>query len=110
MLEDVPADLKGRDETKGEASLKGHLLNGTHEQFGSQAYVPPDEKNDKQLIAAEDLLRGIKRADAASSETPAPGGSVTPAPAPAPAPTPAKPATPAAKPATTPDPGAGKTP
>ncbi|QAY97138.1 peptidase S41 [Methylovirgula ligni] len=110
VLEDVPADLKGRDETKGEASLKGHLLNGTHEQFGSQAYVPPDEKNDKQLIAAEDLLRGIKRADAASAETPAPGVSVAPTPAPAPAPAPAKPAAPAAKPAATPDPSAGKSP
>ncbi len=104
VLEDVPADLKGRDETKGEASLKGHLLNGTHEQFGSQAYVPPDEKNDKQLIAAEDLLRGIKRADAAP-EAPA-----VPAPA-APAPAPVKPAAPAAKPPVAPvDPSAGKSP
>ena len=101
VLEDVPADLKGRDDTKGEASLKGHLLNGTHEEHGSQAYVPPDEKSDKQLIAAEDLLRGVKRADAAPSATPS-SDSAAPA-------KPANPA-PAAKPAATPDPGAGKTP
>ncbi len=101
VMEDVPADLKGRDETKGEASLKGHLLNGTHEEHGSQAYVPPTEKDDKQLTAAEDLLRGVTHAEASANQ-------VTPAPAPTPAPAkpavPAKPATPAT------DPGAGKTP
>ena len=61
MLEDVPDDLKGKDDTKGEASLKGHLTNGasTDEKQGSQAYVPPDQKNDKQLIAALNLLRGV---------------------------------------------------
>ena len=64
ILEDVPADLKGKDDTKGEASLKGHLKNGDDEKTGSQAYVPPDAKNDKQLIAAVDLLHGVKRADA----------------------------------------------
>jgi carboxyl-terminal processing protease len=102
VMEDVPADLVGRDETKGEASLKGHLLNGTHEEHGSQAYVPPTEKDDKQLIAAEDLLRGVTHAEASSNQV-----------APAPTPAPDKPATPApAKPATPPaaDPGAGKTP
>ena len=65
ILEDVPDDLKGKDDTKGEASLKGHLKNGDDEKTGSQAYVPPDEKNDKQLIAAADLLHGVKHADAA---------------------------------------------
>ena len=110
VLQDVPDDLKGKDDTKGEASLEGPLARTARRKAGSQAYVPPDEKDDKQLIAAEDMLRGIKRADAASSETPAPGGSVTPTPAPAPAPAPAKPAAPAAKPAATPDPSAGKSP
>ena len=57
VLEDVPDDLKGKDDMKGEASLKGHLANGK-EDGASQAYVPPDEKNDKQLIAAIDLLHG----------------------------------------------------
>ena len=69
ILEDVPADLKGKDDAKGEASLKGHLKNGDEDTSGSQAYVPPDPKDDKQLIAAVDLLHGVKRADAASAKT-----------------------------------------
>ena len=62
LLQDVPDDLKGQDDTKGEASLKGHLKNGDDEKTGSQAYVPPDEKNDKQLTAAVELLHGKPRA------------------------------------------------
>ncbi|MFZ0497000.1 MAG: S41 family peptidase [Methylocella sp.] len=62
VLQDVPAELKGKDDTKGEASLRGHLKNGADEMGGSQAYVPPDPKNDKQLIAAEDILRGVNKA------------------------------------------------
>jgi carboxyl-terminal processing protease len=62
VLQDVPDELKGKDDTKGEAALKGHLKNGEEEKGGSQAYVPPDPKNDKQLIAAEDLLRGSAKA------------------------------------------------
>src|SRR5271157_3705741 len=60
VLQDVPADLKGKDDNLGEASLKGHLKNGTEETSGSQAYVPPDEKDDKQLLAAVDFLHGVK--------------------------------------------------
>jgi len=62
ILQDVPDELKGRDSTKGEASLRGHLRNGEDEKSGSQAYVPPDATKDKQLIAAADLLRGVKTA------------------------------------------------
>jgi carboxyl-terminal processing protease len=62
ILQDVPDDLKGRDSTKGEAALRGHLKNGDDEKGGSQAYVPPDVTKDKQLIAAADLLRGRKKA------------------------------------------------
>ena len=62
VLEDVPDDMKGKDDTKGEASLKGHLKNGEDEKQGSQAYVPPDQKNDKQMIAALNLLRGNTKA------------------------------------------------
>lgn len=62
VLQDVPDDLKGKDDTKGEASLKGHLKNGDDEKGGSQAFVPPDPKNDKQLIAAVDILRGVNKA------------------------------------------------
>jgi carboxyl-terminal processing protease len=62
ILQEVPDELKGKDDTKGEASLKGHLKNGEDEKTGSQAYVPPDEKKDKQLIAAIDLLHGKSKA------------------------------------------------
>src|SRR5580704_8093441 len=71
VLEDVPDDLKGKDDTKGEASLKGHLKNGDDEKTGSQAYVPPDAKNDKQLTAPVVLLRGAKHADAPPPAAPA---------------------------------------
>jgi carboxyl-terminal processing protease len=71
VLQDVPDEFKGKDDTKGEASLKGHLKNGDEEKGGSQAYVPPDPKNDKQLIAAEDILRGVVKA---SNVTSPPGG------------------------------------
>ena len=68
VLQDVPDDIKGKDETKGEAALKGHLKNGTNEQGGSSAYVPADPKLDKQLQYALDLLRGLKPGNVA--ETP----------------------------------------
>jgi carboxyl-terminal processing protease len=69
ILQDVPDELKGKDDTKGEASLKGHLKNGDDEKTGSQAYVPPDPKDDKQLNAAYDLLRGVKKAATTSAPT-----------------------------------------
>ncbi len=74
VLEDVPDELKGKDDTKGEASLKGHLMNGgkDDEKQGSQAYVPPDAKNDKQLIAVLNLLRGNTKASNAVDEPKAP--------------------------------------
>ncbi|WP_024506957.1 S41 family peptidase [Bradyrhizobium sp. ARR65] len=58
ILQDVPDDLKGRADTKGEASMRGHLSAEGKEQAGSQSYVPPDEKDDKALHAAYNLLRG----------------------------------------------------
>jgi len=67
VLEDVPDDLKGKVDTKGEASLTGHLKNGDDEKTGSEAYVPPDASKDKQLIAAVDLLHAVKKADASQS-------------------------------------------
>ena len=74
VLQDVPDDIKGKDETKGEAALKGHLKNGENEQGGSSAYVPQDPKLDKQLNYAFDLLRGVKTGDASAApkaQTPA---------------------------------------
>jgi carboxyl-terminal processing protease len=64
VLQDVPDELKGRTDIRGEASMRGHLAAEGAEQAGSQAYVPPDEKNDKALQAALTLLRGVVNADA----------------------------------------------
>jgi carboxyl-terminal processing protease len=47
-------------ETKGESSLRGHLKAEGDEQGGSQSFVPTDEKDDKALNMALDLLRGTK--------------------------------------------------
>jgi carboxyl-terminal processing protease len=59
--QDIPDDLKGKDETKGEAGLRGHLRSQDNEEKGgSSAYIPPNPKDDKQLNYALDLLRGIK--------------------------------------------------
>jgi carboxyl-terminal processing protease len=55
----VPDELKGRADTKGEASMRGHLSAEGAEQTGSQAYVPPAEKDDKALAAAFNVLRGV---------------------------------------------------
>ena len=61
VLQDVPDDLKTRADSKGEASLRGHLAAEGQEQTGSQAYVPPDAKDDKALHAALDLIRGTQQ-------------------------------------------------
>jgi carboxyl-terminal processing protease len=59
IVQDVPDELKARSETKGEASMRGHLSAEGAEQTGSQSYVPPAQKDDKALGAAYNLLRGI---------------------------------------------------
>jgi carboxyl-terminal processing protease len=59
ILQNVPEELKARADIRGEASMRGHLLGDGAEQTGSQSYVPPDEKDDKALHAAYDLLRGV---------------------------------------------------
>jgi carboxyl-terminal processing protease len=73
VLQDVPDELKGKDETKGEAGLKGHLKQkDTEERGGSSAYVPPDPAKDKQLTAAVDFLHGVQKgaANTAKSNVP----------------------------------------
>ncbi len=70
VLQDVPDELKSRTDTKGEASLRGHLKAEGQEETGSQSYVPPDAKDDKALKAADDLLHGIK-VNASNTPTPA---------------------------------------
>jgi carboxyl-terminal processing protease len=72
VLQEIPEELKGKDETKGEAGLRGHLRNGgekDEERGGSSAYVPPDPAKDKQLAAAYDHLRGVRKGAANSSNT-----------------------------------------
>ncbi len=49
VLQDVPEELKARTDTKGEASLRGHLKAEGSEETGSQSYIPPDPKDDKAL-------------------------------------------------------------
>jgi carboxyl-terminal processing protease len=59
ILQEVPDELKGRADIRGEASMRGHLSADGAEQTGSQSYVPPEEKDDKALNAAYNLLRGV---------------------------------------------------
>ncbi len=61
VLQDVPEELKARTDTKGEASLRGHLKAEGDEQTGSQSYIPPDPKNDKALNTALELIRGVQK-------------------------------------------------
>src|SRR5437016_2024842 len=61
VLQDVPEELKARTDTRGEASLRGHLKAEGDEQTGSQSYIPPDPKDDKALHSALDLIRGIEK-------------------------------------------------
>jgi carboxyl-terminal processing protease len=69
VLQEVPDELKARTDTRGEASLRGHLKAEGDEQTGSQSYVPPDKNNDKALQTALELLRGTKK-DAAFPPNP----------------------------------------
>jgi carboxyl-terminal processing protease len=76
VLQDLPDDVKAKSDTntKGEASLRGHLKAEGDEQTGSQSYVPPDAKDDKALKTADDLLHGIKQT---SSSAPVPDKATT---------------------------------
>jgi carboxyl-terminal processing protease len=58
VLQEVPADMKASADAQGEASLRGHLKAQGAEESGSQSYVPPDEKDDRALKEALDLLHG----------------------------------------------------
>src|SRR4249920_3481744 len=61
VLQEVPEELKAGTDTRGEASLRGHLKAEGDEQTGSQSYIPPDPKDDKALHNALDLIRGITK-------------------------------------------------
>ncbi|UTD26896.1 S41 family peptidase [Bradyrhizobium sp. WD16] len=69
VVQDVPDELKARTDTKGEASLRGHLKAEGQEETGSQSYVPPEAKDDKALKSADDMLHGIK-VNASNTATP----------------------------------------
>jgi carboxyl-terminal processing protease len=60
VLQDVPVELKASNDSRGEASLRGHLKAEGEEQTGSQSYIPPDPKDDRALLLALDLIRGIQ--------------------------------------------------
>ena len=75
IVPDVPDEIKGKDETKGEAGLRGHLKNSDDERGASSSYVPTDATKDNQLTAAFDFLRGKanpalqpKKADASAAQ------------------------------------------
>ncbi len=58
----LPDEMLGRDVSRGESELKGHIR-GTEEDdagSGSAAYVPPEAKDDVQLNYALALMRGEK--------------------------------------------------
>lgn len=67
----LPPELQGKDVTRGESDLKGHIKGAEEgdQGSGSAAYVPPDPKDDLQLAAALELLRGEKK-DAAFPPNP----------------------------------------
>jgi carboxyl-terminal processing protease len=70
ILQEIPDELKGKDETKGEAGLRGHLKAGDKEEKGgSSAYIPPDPAKDKQLHAAFDYLRGVRQGAANTTKS-----------------------------------------
>ena len=56
VLQDEPETAKKTAPT-GEATLSGHLPGRGAEQVASQSYVPADQKDDKALIAAGNMLR-----------------------------------------------------
>jgi len=70
ILQNVPEELKGRVDIRGEASMRGHLSADGAEQTGSQSYVPPEDKDDKALHAAFDFLHGVTVNAAAARPTP----------------------------------------
>ncbi len=56
----LPPELAGRDVTRGESELRGHIKGANEDESGSgsPAYVPTEAKDDLQLQQALKLLRG----------------------------------------------------
>ena len=59
----LPEELKDVDTRAAESELKGHIKGNQEDEegSGSNAYVPPDPKDDVQLAAALKLLRGEEK-------------------------------------------------
>ncbi len=59
----LPEELKDVDTKAAESELKGHIKGNQEDEegSGSNAYVPPDPKDDVQLAAALKLLRGEEK-------------------------------------------------
>jgi carboxyl-terminal processing protease len=66
VTQDVPDELKGRDEIIGEAGLAGQIGGGTEEvaTVGSSVYVPADKAEDSQLQYAIRLIMGEEQNEA----------------------------------------------
>lgn len=66
VFQEVPEELKGRDEIIGEAALDGQIGGGTEVEAttGSSVYVPSDREKDNQLQYAIDLITGEKTHEA----------------------------------------------
>lgn len=62
MSQTIPEDLLGRDLSRGESDLRGHIPGPEEDEKGSGsiAYVPQDPAEDDQLGFALALLRGEK--------------------------------------------------
>ncbi len=59
VFQNVPDELKGKDEIVGEAALEGHISGeGEEVDVGSSVYVPSDPEEDTQLNYAIDLILG----------------------------------------------------
>jgi len=58
----IPEDLLGRDLSRGESDLRGHITGDEEDEKGSGsiAYVPQDPKEDDQLSFALALIHGEK--------------------------------------------------
>jgi carboxyl-terminal processing protease len=66
VTQDIPEELKGKDEIIGEAGLAGQIGGGTGEvaTVGSSVYVPQDKTKDNQLQYAIKLIDGLESNDA----------------------------------------------
>ena len=62
----LPEELQGRDLSRGESDLRGHIAGEEEDEqgSGSVAYVPQDPAEDDQLTFALELLRGDRTDDA----------------------------------------------